>query len=113
MKKIFATLMVMASFAFMVPLETFAQTYTTRRVYRNGRWTTVRVYTTTNRGNHYGWRNRGVSPRERARLNRQRMRLYNTRNRITRDGIVTQREARRWNKQTTKYRRTVRRVRNN
>jgi hypothetical protein len=113
MKKFFASLMVMATLAFMVPFEAFAQTYTTRRVYRNGRWQTIRVYTPTNRGNRYGWRNRGVSPQERARLNRQRARIYNSRNRIIRDGVVTRKEARRWNKQTNRYQRTVRRVRNN
>lgn len=114
MKKFFASLMVMATLAFMVPFESFAQTYTTRRVYRNGRWQTVRVYVPrVNRGNHYGWRNRGVSPRERARLNRQWGRLNNSRSRILRDGVVTRKEARRWNKQTNKYQRTVRKVRNN
>ena len=114
MKKFFACLMIMATLAFIVPFEAFAQTYTNRRIYRNGRWQTVRVYVPrTNRGNHYGWRNRGVSPKERARLNSQRSRIYNSRNRILSDGVVTRKEARRWNKQTNKYQRTVRRVRNN
>jgi hypothetical protein len=124
MKKFFASLMIIATLAFIVPFEAFAQTTMTRRVYRNGRVQTTRVHTQTNRGNHYGWRNRnrgnrygwrnrGVTPQERARLNRQRMRLYNTRNRITRDGMVTEREARRWNKQTNRHQRTMRKVRNN
>ena len=34
----------MALMAIMLPLATAAQTYTTRRVYRNGRYRTVRVY---------------------------------------------------------------------
>ena len=122
MKKFFATLMVMGMLAIMLPLDAFAQTYTTRRVYRNGRWQTVRVYTNQgnhygwrnrNRGNRYGWRNRTVTPQERARLNRQRTRIFNTQNRITRDGVITAQEARRLNKKTNKYNRTVRKVRNN
>jgi outer membrane lipoprotein SlyB len=44
MKKFIATFIVMAMMAIMLPLDTFAQTYTTRRVYTNGRWRTVRVY---------------------------------------------------------------------
>jgi hypothetical protein len=113
MKKLFATLMMIGTFAIMLPLDTFAQTYTSRRVYRNGRWTTVRVY--TNSGNRYGWRNRnsGITAQEQRRLARQRMRIYNTRSRITRDGVITRREARRWNRTTNRYVRTVRRVRNN
>lgn len=110
MKKFFATLLIIGTMAIMLPFEAFGQTYTTRRVYRNGHWTTVRIY---NPGNHYGWRNRNVTRQEQMRLARQRQRLYNTRNRITRDGVITRQEARRWNKQTNKYTRTVRRVRNN
>jgi hypothetical protein len=113
MKKFFATLMIMGTMALMLPLDTFAQTYVTRRVYRNGRWTTVRVY--TNQGNRYGWRNRTnrVTPQEQRRLARQRSRIYNQQNRIVRDGVITTREARRLNRSTTRYNRTVRRVRNN
>lgn len=115
MKKIFATLMVMAILAIMMPLDTFAQTYSYRRVYRNGRWQTVRVYTTTNRGNTYGVRNRNrrVTPQEQRRLARERMRLYNQRARVTRDGRVTKQEARRVNKATKRYVRNVRKARNN
>jgi hypothetical protein len=115
MKKIFATFMIMATMAIMLPIAASAQTYSTRRVYRNGRWQTVRVVTTVNRGNHYGWRNRNrrISPQEQMRLARQRNRIYRQRDRITRDGVVTSREARRYNRSTNKYVRTVRRVRNN
>lgn len=115
MKKIFATLMVMATLAIMFPLEAFAQTYTYRRVYRNGRWQTVRVYTRTNRGNHYGWRNRnrGITPQEQRRLARERMRIYNLRNRVSRDGVVTAKEARKVNKRTNKYVNRVNRARSN
>lgn len=99
--------------ALMLPLETFAQTYRTQRVYRNGRWQTVRVY--TNNGNYYGWRNRnrGITASERVRLARQRYKIYNQRNRITRDGVITRSEARRINRSTNRYYRTQRRVRNN
>ncbi len=44
MKKFIATFLMMAIMAIMVPIAVSAQTYTTRRVYRNGRYTTVRVY---------------------------------------------------------------------
>ena len=115
MKKFIATLMVMATMAIMMPLAASAQTYSTRRVYRNGRWQTVRVYTTTNRGNHYGWRNRNqrITPQERARLMRERMRLMRQRNRVSRDGVITSKEARRLNRSRDKYIRRVRKARNN
>lgn len=113
MKKFFATLMIIGTFAIMLPLDAFGQTYTTRRVYRNGRWQTIRVY--TNPGNRYGWRNRNrnITRQEQRRLNQQATRLYRMRNRITRDNVITEREARRWNRRTNKYQRTVRRARNN
>ena len=44
MKKIISTFLMMAVIAIMLPLAVDAQTYTTRRVYRNGRYRTVRVY---------------------------------------------------------------------
>lgn len=44
MKKFIATFIMMAMMAIMLPLAVNAQTYTTQRVYRNGRWQTVRVY---------------------------------------------------------------------
>lgn len=105
--------MIMAVLAIMMPLTAAAQTYTTRRVYRNGRWTTVRVYTSN--GNHYGWRNknRGVTASERARLARERMRIYRQRNRVRRDGVITRREASRVYRTTNRYHRDVRRARNN
>jgi hypothetical protein len=112
MKKFFATLLIIGTMAIMLPFEAFGQTYTYRRVYRDGRWQTVRVY---NPGNHYGWRNRNrnLTRQEQLRLARQRTRLANTRNRITRDGVITEQEARRWNKKTNKYTRNVRRAHNN
>lgn len=36
--------MMMFVFAVMLPIEADAQTYTTKRVYKNGRYRTVRVY---------------------------------------------------------------------
>lgn len=112
MKKIFATLMVMATLAILLPLETFAQTYTYRRVYRNGRWYTVRVYTPRSRS-YNRYRRHRITPQERRRLMRQRMRINSTRYRIRRDGVVTSRERRRLNRETYRYRRSVRRARNN
>ncbi len=44
MKKIIVTFVMMAVMAILLPLTADAQTYTTRRVYRNGRYRTVRVY---------------------------------------------------------------------
>lgn len=44
MKKIIAIFMMMFVFAVMLPVAADAQTYTTKRVYRNGRYRTVRVY---------------------------------------------------------------------
>jgi len=44
MKKIIATFMMMAMMAVMMPLAANAQSYTTKRVYSNGRYRTVRVY---------------------------------------------------------------------
>ncbi len=44
MKKIITIFMMMFVFAAMLPIAASAQTYTTRRVYRNGRYRTVRVY---------------------------------------------------------------------
>ncbi|MBC7797841.1 MAG: hypothetical protein H7Z37_13290 [Pyrinomonadaceae bacterium] len=44
MKKIIVTLMMFAVLVVLLPLAANAQTYTTRRVYRNGRYRTVRVY---------------------------------------------------------------------
>lgn len=111
MKKFFATLMIMGTLAVLLPLDAFGQTYAYRRVFRNGRWQTVRVYTT--RGRSYGWYNRnGVTPRERMRLMRQRSRIYNQQNRILRDGVITRREARRLNRSANRYQRAVRRARN-
>lgn len=109
MKKFFATLMVIATLAIMLPLDAFGQSYSYRRVYRNGRWYTVRVYN----GRSYNVYNRNrITPREYRNLSRQRYRLYNQRNRITRDGYVTRQESRRWNRSTNRYYRNLRRARN-
>ena len=44
MKKFIATFLMTAMMAIMLPLAANAQTYTYKRVYRNGRYQTVRVY---------------------------------------------------------------------
>jgi outer membrane lipoprotein SlyB len=44
MKKFLVMIMMMAMLAVMMPLAASAQTYTTRRVYSNGRYRYVRVY---------------------------------------------------------------------
>ncbi len=117
MKKIFAVFMVMAMMVIMLPLAANAQTYTTRRVYRNGRWQTVRVYTTTARRGNYRYQNRHrthrVTPQERRHLARERNRYIRLRNRTTRDGVVTRREHRKLDRRAHKYNRDVRRARNN
>jgi hypothetical protein len=116
MKKIFVTFLIMATIAVMLPLAVDAQTYTTRRVYRNGRWQTVRVYTTTTRRN-YGYNNTyrtgRITPQERRRLARERNRYYRTANRATRDGVITNKEARKLDRRAVKYSRRVNRARNN
>ncbi len=117
MKKIITTLMLAAVMAVILPVAAAAQTYTTRRVYQNGRWQTVRVYTRTNRGNRYAYGNRNrygrITPQEQRRLYRQRNRIYNLQNRINRDGVVTGREYRKLDKRADKYNRKVVRARNN
>ncbi len=119
MKKFIATFMLMAIVAVILPLTSTAQTMTTtKRVYNNGRRQTVRVVTKTNRGNHYGWRNKRnrtatVTPQERRRLMRQRNRIVTLQNRVTRDGIVTNKENRKVNKRINKYERKVTKARNN
>ncbi len=112
MKKIFATFMMMAMLAIILPLAANAQTYTTRRVYRNGRWQTVRVYRTTERRNSR-YRQSRVTPQERRRLARERSRYVRLRNRTTRDGVVTRRESRKLDRRARKYNRDIRRARNN
>lgn len=112
MKKIFATFMVIAMMAIMLPLAANAQTYTTRRVYRSGRWQTVRVYTTTTRRNNR-YRTNRVTPQERRRLARERNRYIRLRNRTTRDGVITRRESRKLDRRAHKYNRDIRRARNN
>jgi hypothetical protein len=112
MKKIFVTMMILATMAIMLPIAAEAQTSTMRRVYRNGRWQTVRVYTPVRRA--YGVRRQSrLTPQEQRRLARQRTRLYRQSDRITRDGVVTRQEYRRINRSTNKYNRKVRRARNN
>ena len=115
MKKFITAFMLMAIMAIALPIAADAQTYTTRRVYRNGRWQTVRVYARTNRGNHYGWRNRTnrITPQEQRRLERQRARLARYTNRANRDGVITRKEARKYDKKVNKYERKVNRARNN
>ena len=116
MKKIFAIFMVMAMAVIMLPLAANAQTYTVRRVYRNGRWQTVRVYTTTTRrtnGYNNRYENGRVTPQERRRLARERANYYRTRNRAARDGVITRKEARKLNKKARKYVRRVNRARTN
>lgn len=117
MKKIFAVFMILAFGVIMLPAAANAQTYTTRRVYRNGHLQTVRVYrtTTVNRTSPYNSRYRRgtVTPQERRRLARERMRYTRLRNRTTRDGYITPQEARKLNRRATKYRRDTRRARNN
>lgn len=117
MKKVITAFMLAAVMAVLLPVAAAAQTYATRRVYRNGQWQTVRVYTRTNRGNHYGWRNRyrtgRITPQEQRRLARQRSRIYNLQNRINRDGVVTRREYRKLDRRADKYNRKVVRARNN
>ena len=44
MRKIISAFIMAAFMAIMLPLAASAQTYTTRRVYSNGRYRTVRVY---------------------------------------------------------------------
>jgi len=115
MKKYLVSFIALAMLAIMLPIGADAQSSTTRRIYRNGRWQTVRVYSKTNQGNHYGWRNRnrGITPQEQRRLARQRNRISTLQNRVTRDGVVTNREARKLNKRTNKYVRKVNKARNN
>lgn len=117
MKKIFAVFMLMAMAVILLPLEASAQTYTTRRVTRNGRTTTVRVYTSQQNRRYNGYNNRynrnRVTPQERARLARERARYYRTARRASRDGVITRKEARKLNRQSNRYSRRVNRVRNN
>lgn len=116
MKKIFATLMMLATIVIMLPFAADAQTYTTRRVYRNGRWQTVRIYTTTSRRNYrYNnvYRTGRVTPQERRRLARERYRYSRLRNRVARDGVITRNEYRRLNRRAIKYNRRLNRARNN
>ena len=117
MKKIFAGFMLMAMALIALPLAADAQTYTTRRVTRNGRTTTVRVYTSQQNRRYNGYNNRynrnGITARERARLARAQNRYYRTANRATRDGVITRKEARKLNKQSNRYSRRVNRARNN
>lgn len=117
MKKIFATFMIMATIVVILPLAVDAQTYTTRRVYRNGRWQTVRVYTTTTTRRNYGYNDRyrtgRITAQEQRRLARQRNRYYRTANRVTRDGVITNKEVRKLNRRADKYNRRVNRARNN
>jgi hypothetical protein len=119
MKRFITTFMMLAMLAIMLPLAANAQTYTTRQVYRNGRLRTVRVSTKANpgrhygsyKGKHYGWRNRNrvatITPQEQRRLMRQRNRITTLQNRVTRDGVVTNREARKVTKRTVKYQQKV------
>ncbi len=44
MKKIISTFVMMTLMAIVLPLSADAQTYATKRVYKNGRYRTVRVY---------------------------------------------------------------------
>jgi hypothetical protein len=117
MKKIFATFMILATAIIVLPLAADAQTYTTRRVTRNGRIITTRVYTSQQNRRYNGYNNRysrnGITARERARLARERNRYYRTANRATRDGVITRKEARKLNRQANKYSRRVNRARNN
>jgi hypothetical protein len=117
MKKIFATFMIMATIAIMLPLAAAAQTYTTRRVYRNGRYQTVRVYTQTTSRRNYGYNNRyrtaRITPQEQRRLARERYRYGRLQNRVVRDGVITNKEARKLNRRADKYGRRVNRARNN
>lgn len=117
MKKIFATLMIIATAAILLPMTAEAQTYTTRRVYRNGRYQTIRVYTTTASRRNYGYNNRyrtsGITPQEQRRLARERNRYGRLQNRVTRDGVITGREARKLNNRSSKYVRRVNRARDN
>lgn len=106
MKKITTIFMAMALAVVMMPLAASAQTYVTRRVYRNGHWQTVRVY------NQYGQRGR-ITPKERRKLNRERSRIYRTARRDYRDGRLSRHEARKLRKKERKYYRHVRRARNN
>ncbi len=119
MKKFITAFVLMAIVAIVLPIAADAQTSTTRRVYRNGRWQTVRVITTrTNRGNHYGWRNNRyrtnrITPQEQRRLARERARLARYTNRANRDGMITSKEARKYDRKVNKYERKVNRARNN
>lgn len=117
MKKIFAMFMILACGVIMLPASADAQTYTTRRVYRNGRLQTVRVYRTSgvNRTTQYNGRYRRgmITTQERRRLARERMRYTRLRNRTTRDGYITPKEAHKLNRRANKYRRHTRRARNN
>ncbi|MDQ6786063.1 MAG: hypothetical protein M3033_04500 [Acidobacteriota bacterium] len=120
MKKFITAFVLTAIIAIMLPVAVAAQTYTTtRRVYRNGRWQTVRLTRTrTYNGNHYGWRNNRyrtgtVTPRERRRLSRERARLARYANRTTRDGVITNKEARKLNRKVNRYERRVNKARNN
>lgn len=117
MKKIFATFMIMATMAIMLPLAASAQTYTTRQVIRNGRRQTVRVYTTTRTRRVYGYNNRyrtgRITPQEQRRLSREKNRYGRLENRVSRDGVITNREADKLNRRANKYNRRYRRARNN
>lgn len=110
MKKIFALFMILAFGVIMLPATASAQTYTTRRVYHNGHWQTVRVYRTTTMNRN---RRGTVTPQERQRLARERMRYMRLRNRTTRDGYVSPKEARKLNRRANKYKRDTRRAHNN
>ena len=109
--------MVMATIAVMLPLAANAQTYTTRRVYRNGRMQTVRVYTTTTTRRNYGYNNRyrtgRITPQEQRRLARERNRYGRLQNRVVRDGVITNREVRKLDRRADRYGRRVNRARNN
>ncbi len=102
--------MILAFGVIMLPAAANAQTSTTRRVYRNGHLQTVRVYRTRSVNRN---RRETITPQERRRLARERMRYMRLRHRTTRDGYITPQEARRLNRRANKYRRHARRAHNN
>lgn len=117
MKKIFATLMLLGLGLIVLPAISNAQNNRNRQVYQDRHRQTQRVYRTNKYKNNgdfvYENQRRGISASERRRLARQRHRLESQQNRAIRDGVITRREAIRFEKSKQKYYRRVQRARDN
>lgn len=117
MKKIFATLMLLGLGLIVLPAISNAQTNRNRQVYQDRNRQTQRVYRTNRNRNNadfvYENQRRGISAAERRRLIHQRYRLNRQRNHLSRDGVITRREALRYERSKQKYYNRVRRARNN